>query len=490
MNFSKNSFPVLNLIIFSLSLLFAFTSIFAQDLSKLYVVKNSAKIAEGELVSKSVRDVNGQVCAGLIIKTDLTGLSFDSYNGIVKLNSKPGRYFLFLSPNERVVEVYKTGYEPLKIILYDYGIYLKSGQVWEITVTGDKPLDLIPITIDKNISDAVIYIDGKKMGTSNTQQVSLGKHTIKIEKYGYRSVTDTIEVTKEKVLFHYSLEPISPVPYSIKTHPSGARVFLNNVEKGISDYSDWEMPGDYDLRIIKSGYLDYHGKITLKENGENNFNFYLTKNSCMLQLSVMPPDAEIKLNNIIYREKNIELQPGKYRLEILKAGYLPVTDSISLAIGDTLRKSYSLTKNIAYLVLNVFPKDAKVLLNKKDYSLRDSIQIAPGTYFVEISKPGYFPVTETIKLDLGKKLVKKYRLVQKVGALRVASKPVDVKFTLEKNGSVIQSWLGVKELQDLPIGKYTLIARAKGYRTKRVDVFIEENKTVTKKVILKKALIT
>ncbi len=471
----------------SVVMLFVLTTInLAQQTSKLYVVKNSAKVAEGEFISRSVRDVNGQVCAGLIIKTDLTGLKFQSNNGIVKSKSMPGQYFLYLSPTERAVDVFKFGYVPLKIILSEYDIYLKSERVWEIKVTGDKKPDLIPITIDKNIPDAVIYIDGKNKGSSNTQQVSFGKHFVRIVKYGYRTIADTIEVTKEKVLFPYKLTPISPVSYSIKTIPTGARVFLNNAEKGVSDYGDWEMPGKYSLRIIKSGYVDYNAKIELKDNAKNNFSFKLTKNTSFLRLKVNPPDAEVKLNNIIYKEKNIELQPGKYNIEILKAGFLPVSDTITLAIGDTLQKSYSLTKNVAYLKLNVTPSDAKVLLNKKDYSQRNSVEISPGTYFLEISKPGYYPVTETITLTLGKTFSKNYNLVQKVGGLRVASSPIDVKFTLEKNGSAIDSWNGIREIKNLPIGSYLLIAKADGYRTKRLNINIEENKTATRKVVLEK----
>jgi len=63
-----------------------------------------------ELISKDVRDKNGEVCAAVAISTDLDGLSFQSYNGIVKTNSNPGRHFVFVSPTERVIEVFKSGY--------------------------------------------------------------------------------------------------------------------------------------------------------------------------------------------------------------------------------------------------------------------------------------------------------------------------------------------------------------------------------------------
>ncbi|MBU0561465.1 MAG: hypothetical protein KKD86_15540, partial [Bacteroidetes bacterium] len=66
-----------------LLLIVAASYVTAQTGSRLYVVGNG-EIFEGELITKSVRDVNGEVCAGLVIVSDLTGFSYDSNNGIVK----------------------------------------------------------------------------------------------------------------------------------------------------------------------------------------------------------------------------------------------------------------------------------------------------------------------------------------------------------------------------------------------------------------------
>ena len=82
---------------------------YGQELSQLRVV-GKGEFLPSELISKDVRDKNGEVCAAVAISTDLDGLSFQSYNGIVKTNSNPGRHFIFVSPTERVIEVFKSGY--------------------------------------------------------------------------------------------------------------------------------------------------------------------------------------------------------------------------------------------------------------------------------------------------------------------------------------------------------------------------------------------
>ncbi len=89
-------------------------------------VVGKGEFQPSELIDKSIRDANGEVCAGLIIVTDLTGMRYDSYNGIVKVNQNPGKDFLFLSPDERVVEIFCEGFASLKIVLSDYGIVLRK----------------------------------------------------------------------------------------------------------------------------------------------------------------------------------------------------------------------------------------------------------------------------------------------------------------------------------------------------------------------------
>lgn len=173
----------------------------AQD-SQLKIV-GEPKIMEGELIGKEVRDANGEVCAGLIIFSDLKGLAYQSNDGIVKVNSDPGKDFLFLSPGEKVVDVFCTGYKPLKIILTEVGIRLKSGQVWAITLEGEK---FVPVSFIITPRDAKLTVDNKPTDLTKQPQLKIGKHVIKISKQGYETIVDTITVTESSTLFPYNLK--------------------------------------------------------------------------------------------------------------------------------------------------------------------------------------------------------------------------------------------------------------------------------------------
>ncbi|MFC2085057.1 PEGA domain-containing protein [Bacteroidota bacterium] len=462
---------------------FSYQSIFSQDLSEMRIV-GTGEYLESELISENRRDANGEICSGLIIITDLTGLTFDSNNGVVDTEIKQGKYFLFLSPGEQMVEVYSPEHAMMKIILNEYGIQLRSGEVWQLKLTGEKKSDLIPISIVRNINDSEIFIDGFSKGTKNTQSVSSGEHILQIIKDGYKSILDTINVTTENILFNYDLEQVKSVAVQFKSFPTSARVFLNNSEIGETEFGDYFFPGNYRIRIIKSGYLDYEDDIEIKETGENIFIFNLIKNVSILNLSVNPQDADVKIGDRIYNERTLELRPGRYNIEVFKTGYLSNIDTLELMLGDTVYKNFNLSKNAAFLSLELQPPDVQVLINKREYSNQSNIELQPGLYEIEISKNGYYPISETIQLNLGDQISKTYSLTQIVGSFRFTVRPLNAKIELKRENNIFANWEGMNEINELPIGSYSLISKAEGYRTSTKTVIISENQLTKESIVL------
>ena len=468
-----------------LLLLFSISVISAQELTQLRIV-GKAEFLAGELISREHRDANGEVCAGFVVVSDLTGLTFKSWNDIVKMNQDPGRSFLFLSPSERVVEVYCFGYEPLKIYLNDIGVRLKSGEVWQVKVTGDKKLDVIPVTILIEPNDATIFLDSLHKGTNTTHQLSAGKHQLRVEKKGYKTAALDIDVSPSNVLFNVKLQEVELQAVQIKSEPSGATIYIDNAQKGETNKGIYLYPGTYKLQLTLAGYLDTEKEIEVKENENNIFSYTLEKNSGTLLLNIAPADATVKINGEEKSGRTFELKPGEYTLEISKSNYLPQTETVTIQRGEETEKDYTLLKNSGTLSLTVTPGDAEVLLNKENYSQRSSIELAPGKYKVEVKKTGYYDTTETIELQRGKTHTRNYTLRQKVGKLLFAVTPLEATIELQRNGQTINSWSGMKQLKDISVGEYELQCKASGYKTLKKKITIEENKTATVEIVLEK----
>ena len=179
-------------------------NLYAQDISQMRVIGNGRYLSD-EPMDKSITDANGNICAGLVIQTDLTGISYNSNKGIVKINPDLGKTLLYLSPDENVVVVYKAGFLPLEIDLNSYGIKLKSGEVWKVIISEVLDNNSLPVNIVISPDDAILFIDNKKVDVSQRHNLGDGEHKIVIQKNGYMIVLDTINVSDENILFVYEL---------------------------------------------------------------------------------------------------------------------------------------------------------------------------------------------------------------------------------------------------------------------------------------------
>jgi len=178
MNQSKTCFirAINTLLIF---VIFSLSTAFAQELSQLRIVDRPELVQDG-FVSAEIKDANRRICAGIMIVSDMDGFKYQSNNGVVDVTSIPGQDIVYVSPDERLVEVYHSGYEPLKIILSEYDVKLESTRIWKFKITGEtKPLN-IPIGIITNPSEVTIFIDGENKGTGKQQTVTEGNHQLKI----------------------------------------------------------------------------------------------------------------------------------------------------------------------------------------------------------------------------------------------------------------------------------------------------------------------
>jgi len=388
-----------------LILLLALTSFSLQAQNEMRVVGKGESLSGEQLIDRSIRDANGETCAGLMISTDLVGLTYTSYNNIVKVNKNPGKDLIFLSPEERVVEVYCSGFFSLKIILNDYGINLKSGEVWQLKVTGDKISDLIPISIITEPEGSDITIDGVYKGTGTVHQLSLGKHNITVSKSGRQTVSKEIEVTSTQVLFNFTLPLLQLKTITISSIPTGAKLYVEGIEEGVTNNQIFRVPGKYKIKLSLSGYFDAEEEITVTETGANTFEYRMNKNSVTLSI-------------------------------------------------------------------NIDPADAGVLINKKNYTNKRSIELAPGSYQIEITKNGYKSKSDYIELKLGSPITKTYNLEQLTGSLQFRIKPIEARVTLKQNGVTKENWTGAKIIQNISVGSYTIECTMNGYsnETKPIDI--------------------
>jgi formylglycine-generating enzyme required for sulfatase activity len=397
---------------------FLFSTLMGQDLSQMHIV-GSAEFLTNELISNNIRDTNGEVCAGIMIVSDLEGLTYQSNNGIVDKQSQPGKDLLYVSPSERVIEVYKFGYEPLRIILSDISVNLQSGKVWQIKITGDKKAEQLPISIASNVDNPNIYIDEILKGSGRIHQVGLGEHIIRIEKEGYNPVEKTVSVSENNADFSFLLERVEQQLVTFMSDPPNARLYINNFERGTTNIDDFKFPGTYKIRLSKPGYFDLDEEIEVVKGKENKFTFKLEKNSGSIIINTVPPDAKIIINqqNII-NSNQIDLPPGQHSLEISKGGYQSIYDIVDLKLDEIIHKNYVLEMITGMLQFTVKPREARAILKQNGKVIKSwegsklINDVGIGAFILECSYPGYIDASKNIMITENNTTIENISLIE------------------------------------------------------------------------------
>lgn len=320
-----------NILQFQPLLIFFFSSLLSsQQLSQMSVV-GKAELQASELIAREVRDANGEVCAGLIIATDLEGLKFDSYNGIVKMNAdKPGRYFLFLSPDERVVTVYKTGYEPIKLILSDYGLSkMRSGKVWQMKITGAKKKTIY--VIDSDPLGATVQIDGHVRGkTPVTDTLEYGEHLIVLQKELYQDISYKVSCTEPHMAEKKTLQKKRGL-LKCDTDPSSIRVTIDGRDMYITPFEVVLDAGEHIIAIRDKNYEDVTRTVEITTEGTLQ-RIPLNNRKAEYALETVPPDAPVKIDGLNAGKTPLHtlLNLGIHEVEIDLRNYDDLSYQISM----------------------------------------------------------------------------------------------------------------------------------------------------------------
>jgi len=357
--------------------------------------------------------------AAIIIKSSIPDLQFDSNIGLVADLSEPGQgeYRLIVQPMRQTITASGSGFIQLR---FNVSI-AEARQVVFYEV--EKVVNEVPVLFRIEPADATLYLNDAEIKVQNTQlPILIDTYNLRIEKDGFKTINQIIEISSENTFFEYRLERIDPIILTVQTEPIGATVLLDGVEIGQTASNGilqvFRFPAVHDLQVTMNGYLQQSRSIEITESGENRFNFELERNSGSLLIRVTPSDAQVRINReIVPSRTNIELTPGLYRVEISKEGYAPVTNDVQIVRGESLQRRFTLEAYSGRLQYSVTPSSARIIL-------RDS------------------------------------------------------------NGNQIDSWIGLKLKNDINVGSYTAHVSLQGYQSKEHQVIISRDEITTVNIAL------
>jgi uncharacterized protein (TIGR02145 family) len=376
----------------------AFSTVQASD----FVVQSFEKVSNDLSARRYERiDVNDIPCAIIKIQTDIpTPFVFDANLGVVgDIEYKEDNViWVYVSEGERQITLAKEGFVTLN---YPIPLTITKSTTYSLIIKAKD--SIISVAILSNPSDAVKYIDGERLGSGNSFLIEAGNHNLELRKDGYATVSKDIVVSKEDAFFNdLNLSPKEPILLSFSTNPTGAKVFINNVEEGKTNLQLFHFPGKYDVRISKSNYESIEEVIVVSREDINDWEYDLVKTTGTLKIVTIPIDANTYINGKLYSTKNIDLAPGQYHIEVRSNGWISESRNIVVGKGVNQTQSFKLSQLTGALQLIVIPNDAKVRLNKGTQRVDSWVgsffkkDIPVGEYVISFSQAGYITQSKTV----------------------------------------------------------------------------------------------
>jgi formylglycine-generating enzyme required for sulfatase activity len=391
-----------------------FTQSMAQELSQLHIVGKPKKLAN-ELVA--VRDINGYYCAGIQFISDMDGFAYDSYNGIIRMDDNPGKDMVYVQASERVVEVHKSGYKPLKIILSEYGIQLNEKEVWQVTITGDKKTgNTLPVTFMVAPSDARLSVDGKTVYNEQPVELSVGEHRFSAIRENYQPISEAFTVDKKNVLFKYEMEEVQDAGLMITSSPAGAKVTLDGVALGETPVSTFYPAGRYPIKLVKQGYVTIEDVYLEVQAPQTTRHYTLEENVGYLTITTNP-NATVTINGQqVAPNQRVKLNPSVVSVRVTMPKAETLEESVVIKRNDDKTLTLMPDLQTGTIQIAVTPFDAYIELTGdggEHYTaegMKVFSDIPVGTYELKVSKEGHKTTEKTLTLRANDKLTQSIRL--------------------------------------------------------------------------------
>jgi serine/threonine protein kinase/WD40 repeat protein len=194
------------------------------------------------------------------------------------------------------VSIRKEDYQEIKEV-----VAISPGKL----TTLNRELKLLPaiLTITTTPSGANVYLNGNPIGITPIQnkEVEPGTYTLKIEKSGYQIIQEIITLSPGKsTTINKELIPL-PVSVTINSNPTGAIVYVNGEQKGMTPLTLSLLPGTYSIKLIKNGYQEYNTQITVKVGQPVTINPTLSK----ISVSSSPSSSTITRSSAPSTQKSV-----------------------------------------------------------------------------------------------------------------------------------------------------------------------------------------
>jgi len=431
-------------------------------------------------------DVNDETCTIIKVSCDISGLKFDSNAGIVgEIEYKAGEYWLYVSPGEKQIDVFREGYEKLSVPILTN---VKSNQVYLLKIygTGSGALladdNLLQLTINLNEKDIYIARDEfapmKIKNKTAIFKLSEGIYNFKFQKIGFETINREVNLASNKTLEITMIAGETadrlklPGIVTINSNPDNAEVFINNQLVGVTPYFDELIAGNYNLQIKKKMYHTQNLTFSLDEGVSKEIpEIALKEKYAVISINSNPTSAVVYLNNKRIGKtpiNNKQVESGDYSINLRYDLYHDINENFTLKDGDKPTLSYDFLPAFGTLKVSSQPSNAKVYIDGEMVGTTpySNAKQPSAKYSVRVEKELWLGDEKNILIKDNEKNEKHFVLTKNFGSLTVNSENADIFVNGKKVGKG-------KISQNLTPGKYIIKATIDKHYDATETVFMQ-----------------
>jgi hypothetical protein len=298
-----------------------------------------------------------------------------------------------------------------------------AGQTISIYVTLTPSAQTGTIQATSVPSGAAVTLDRSKTASTpySFTNVPVGSHEISIYLSGYNTYYNTVNVNEgQTVYINANLNPtVTTGTLSVSSSPSGAAVYVDGNYQGVTSTTVGNLnPGQHSVQLIKAGYQDWTGTVSIASGSTTYLSPTLVKNPqpqyATVSISSSPSGANVYGDGVYIGQTRsgsplvfTQVKPGVHTLLLSKSGYQDYETTQSVVAGQDYVVSVPLTpvQNPTTGGISIIsaPSDANVYLNNVFKGLTPITldSMAPGSYTVILKLSGYQDWQSTAQVTAG-----------------------------------------------------------------------------------------
>jgi len=209
-----------------------------------------------------------------------------------------------------------------------------------------------------------------------------------------------------------------------------------------------------------------------------------------------PPEDDVavfvngrpQLRKTSHGQFRLQLVPGNANVRVAKDGFADVAEQVAVVKkGEDTRLEFKLKSlpRVATLKIKAATSGATILLDGREVgkvAADGTFQtggVPPGDHEIEFRMAGFLNKKETRPFKAGETVeLANVALIQAIGVIALTISPPETKITLRHENEPERTTLG-STIANLSPGRYTLIAKAPGYKEKSVSVNVAGGQTTS-----------